>query len=183
MDPEIPATVVVSGNPSQVAYRDGYCLEMTISFKPPENIAGKSCLLKVVDLSLYSPVGWFATHQLRSFVLTVNLTQPYGFCSFNNLEPDNPIPPPPGAYVQEDGLNQVIGMFTPSYIDQTHKTGMTAYMKGSYPRCLVDIPHGPYPLTFRLYNAFDTISVDDDFLQLSVIMEILPVEKFESTEI
>lgn len=176
MNREIPATVVLSGNPSRVTYRDGDCLEMTISFKPPDNIAGKSCILKVVDIQFYSSVNWDSTHQLRSFVVTANLTQPYGFCSFNNLEPENPVPIPVGAYVQNDGLNQVIGLISFSYVDHTNKQGVTGVMKGSYPRCLVDIPRGPYPLILRLYNSFDSVPSNDDFVQMSVIMEIVPVE-------
>jgi len=166
------ATAVFCGE----AKLNGSCAELKTIFRPPSNIYGRSCYLKVTNVCCMQAGTLGENVQLDEFnvyFLTCDLPQPYSFASINDQSSAVP-----GSLINQMTRNRVIstfmtgGAFEP---DAGHWVFAPSEGQVNGPtRILVEIPNGPQEITFQVWKANELMT--DSLRVLAITCEITPID-------
>jgi len=176
------ATVVFSGpalNP-----QGQNCAEFTTIFRPPSNISGRSCYLKITNLCCMAR-GSLGENVLiddfNTYFLTCDLPQPCSSASINDVNGALE-----GTMINRQGKNRVVATFMSGGVVTTGSGSTPVYRPAEAmvlgpTRILVDIPNGPQTITFQLWKA--TEKMVDSLNNLTIMCEITPVDTGMASDI
>lgn len=162
----VPTATVLLGGPVNLQGTYG---TMTVPFRPPPNVAGRTCYLRVVNASLMGKDHFIAS--VDTYYITMDLTQSMSYASMNHAIGGTTAEP--GAFVCQDTPNQVVAMMTTGR--QTGAdTEFLGMILGEQPRILVDIPEGPQYVTINVYRGNGALVTG--IPHLALFMEITPID-------
>lgn len=150
--------------------------EFTTSFRPPSNISGRSCYLKVTNICCMARGADEQNVQLDEFntyFLTCDLPQPYSFASINDTTDALT-----GTMINRLGRNKVVAVFMTGGAIKADATQWVfapaeANLLGQS-RILVEIPNGPQTITFQLWKA--TEKMTQELNSMTIVCEITPID-------
>lgn len=160
------ATVLFSGPAS---LNDGH-LESTFNFKPPSNISGRSCYLKVTNVAAMV-TGVESITAFNTYFITMDLPQPFSYATVN-YEISQATPADKRMRIQ-DGRNNVVAIYSSAGV-KTTDGGYNDSSPYNFPRILVEIPDGPQYVKVGMWKAAGTIT--SAISQLTVMFELTPVD-------
>lgn len=159
------ATIIFS-SPAPIV--DGHN-EFITNFYPPQNISGRSCYLKVTNVSAVVDDETCLAY-FQNFFITTDLPQPMSFASVNN--PVNQVVASDGRLIHRDSRNRVVALLNSGGIHGNHQGQL--FPQTSFPRILVEIPDGPQQVVVGLWSSYGALT--DNLNQLTVVMEITPID-------
>lgn len=172
------ATVIFSG-PAYL--KNNAYAELTTTFRPPSNVNGRSCYLKVTNICCLTAAG--PLDPFNVYFLTCDLPQPYSYASIN--ENDIPGITSTPTMFNPGGRNRVIHTFTTGGDIEPH----TSHYLYWPPECqitdpiriLVEIPNGPQSITFQLWKA--TEAVTHALTNMTIMAELTPIDTGVHTDL
>lgn len=171
------ATVLLS---SPAALESGH-VEFTTSFTPPSNVSGRSCYLKVTNVSVSTPTLGTADFPLgTTYFVTMDIPQVFSYSSVNNpILPATTITD--SRIVLKNNRNIVVGLVTSAYGDVTDNVSAIFSSTSQFPRILVEIPDGPQYIKVGLWAGVGAMTSAVDLL--TVFFELTPIDSEDKPDL
>lgn len=159
----------------------GSHVEFTTSFRPPQNIRGRSCYLKVTNCTVTAADN-APLLPFKTYFVTMDLPQSSSFASINSHVTQ--VTPTDGSLVSSLGPNRVVHCFsTGGHIVVGAAPVFYSGMQSSQsPRILVEIPNGPQDVTVGLYLAKGAIALAE-YSNLTIMFEVTPIDSGERLDL